>query len=155
MTIVLNWNEVAVAAIVGLRRHLEAVRAARADAFGRTDDDGWSDHIEGACGEIAVAKAFGVYWAPSVNTFRCGGDVGRWQVRTRSRADYELLVRASDPDEAAFVLVRGRAPRFEIIGWILGRDAKRQEWVKTYGGRPPAFFVPDEKLQPMELATAP
>jgi hypothetical protein len=155
MRVVLTWNEVAVAAIVGMRRHIEALRAGRGDAFGRSDGDGWSAHIEGACGELAVAKSAGVYWAPSVNTFRAGGDVGRWQVRTRTRDDYELLIRDNDRDDAEFVLVRGRAPTFDVIGWIFGRDAKRDAWSKTHGGRPAAFFVPDCELLPMALAQPP
>jgi len=146
----LSWHEVAIASQVGIRRHLAALVANRANGYGRGDDDGWSDHIEGVCGELAVAKALGVYWTPTVDTFKSGGDVGDWQVRTRRRADYELLIRDDDADEAPFILVRGRVPLFEVVGWIRGRDGKRDEWRHAHGGRPPAYFVPAEALLPLE-----
>lgn len=143
----LSWHEVSFAAQVGITRQLHALRDSRPDAFGRGAEEGWSDHIEGACGELAAAKALAIYWEPTVNTFKTGGDVGRHQVRTRSRSDYQLLVRQSDPDDALFILVRGRAPSLTVVGWMRGRDAKRAEWSKTHGGRPAAFFVPDDELQ--------
>jgi hypothetical protein len=146
----LTWPEVSIGAVIGLFRHIEALKRQRPDAYGRSEADGWSDHIEGACGELAFAKAAHRYWTPTVNTFKTGGDVGIVQVRTRSRQDYQLLVRDDDADDAPFVLVRGRAPCYWVVGWIPGNEAKRTEWRKAYGGRPPAYFVPDEALFSME-----
>ncbi len=154
MKVTLTWHEVALASQVGMRRHAEALSKGLPDAYGRTSDDGWSVHIEGACGELAVAKAMNVFWSPTVNTFKAGGDVGAWQVRTRSRADYELLVRDSDKDSAPYILVRGKAPNFEVAGWILGADAKQPQWKQTHGGRAPAYFVPDGALKAMAELTA-
>lgn len=145
----LSWNEVSIAARVGTMRHCEALRAGKKDSFG-FKGDGWGQHIEGACGEMAVAKACGVYWLPTVNTYKTGADVASWQVRTRSAPGYELLVRPSDPDDAPFVLARGRCPDYQVVGWIMGRDAKRPEWLQTHGGRPPAYFVPDAALRHIE-----
>jgi len=151
ITVRLTWHEVVLAAQVGMRRHVEALRDARPDANGRSDDDGWTAHVEGACGELAVAKVLDVYWQPSVNTFKRGGDVGLYQVRTRSRATYELIVREDDDDDATFILVRGRSPQFSVVGWIRGADAKRLDWLQTHGDRPAAYFVPDAALSPMGL----
>lgn len=133
---------------VGWMRQLAAVRAGRPDRHGY-EGDGWSEHIEGACGEIAVAKALGLYWNGSVDTFKLGDDVPGLQVRTRSRDTYELIVRPNDPDDATWVLVTGRTPMFWIRGWIFGRDAKRQEWMQNHGGRPSAYFVPHVALRPL------
>jgi hypothetical protein len=144
--ILLSLMEVRLATDVGVVRHVEALRRARPDAYGRSDEDGWTAHIEGACGELACAKALGIYWLPTVNTFKTGGDVASFQVRTRSRDDYQLYVRPDDSDDAIFILVRGIAPRYEVVGWMRGRDAKRPEWFKTFDRRPKAYFVPDAFL---------
>lgn len=152
--ITLQWNEVSLAAWTGMQRQMKALAASRPDRHGFTGA-GWSEHIEGACGEVAAAKALGVYWTPTVNTFTAGGDVGALQVRTRSRDDYELLIRPQDRDEDVFILVRGKSPSFSVVGWIRGRDAKRAEWMREHGGRPPAYFVPDAALQPIEALARP
>ncbi len=155
MTIVLTWYEVAICAYVGAQRHIQAMSKGRADAHGFSDVDGsgWSKHIEGACGECALAKALNQHWNPSVNTFKRGGDVGNIQVRTRSKQNYDLIVRSDDSSDDTFVLVTGCSPRYEIRGWIYGKDAKRDEYVKAYGGRPSAWFVPVEKLKDMKSMT--
>jgi len=119
------------------------------DAFGFDDEHGWNAHIEGACGEVAAAKALGRFWSPSVNTFDAA-DIGlRLQVRTRSRHEYELYVRPRDvenhPDHA-MILVTGKAPLFVVRGYIIAKDACRDDWLKEYGSRPPAWFVPQQQL---------
>lgn len=146
MLVFLDWYEVAIAAKVGIQRHIYALKSRNADAFGRGSDDGWTDHIEGAAGELAFAKSIGSYWRPSVNTYGSGGDVGRVQVRTRSKSHYDLIVRENDRDGDLFVLVRGRIPQFEIVGFIRGLDAKKQKYSRSYGCRPAAFFVPADSL---------
>lgn len=135
--------------MVGLRRHVEALRDQRPDVYGCTG--AWDLHIVGACGELAVAKVLKRYWSGTVNTYKNGGDIGRrMQVRTRTRAGYELLVRDSDRDDDVFVLVRGEGPVFEVVGWLLGREAKQAQWKQTHGGRAPAYFVPDDALHDLE-----
>lgn len=133
---------------VGIRRHIEALRKGSRDTFGAKQS--WDLHVEGACGECAAAKAIGRYWNGSVNTYHDGGDIGAIQVRTRSEDTYDLIIRDNDPDGALFVLVTGRAPQYCVRGYIRGRDGKRAEWRKTYGGRDAAFFVPQSALQPIE-----
>jgi hypothetical protein len=134
---------------VGCRRQLQAIREGRHDLYGYDGDEGWSLHIEGAAGELAVAKALDRYWSGSVNTYRAGADVGQLQVRTRSQPNYDLLIRDRDDDDAVFVLVTGRVPSFAVRGWLLGRDGKRPEWRREHGGRPPAYFVPQAHLRPI------
>lgn len=136
--------EVAVAAMVGVNRQNTAIRDGRPDRHG-FEGPGWNVHIEGAAGEMAVAKALGIYWPCAVNTFKMP-DVGRLQVRTRSDKKYDLIVRHCDSPHEVFVLVIGRVPTFEVVGWIKGVDAQRDEWLQDYGGRPPAWFVPQKAL---------
>lgn len=151
VSITLTWYELFLASQIGIRRQVAALQKKLPDKYGAKPDHGWQIHVEGAAGEMAAAKALGMYWSGSVNTFKVGGDVGSVQVRTRSRSDYDLIVRADDRDGDVFVLVVGASPSFDVVGWILGRDAKRSEWLRTHGGRPSAYFVPQEALSNIEL----
>ena len=100
---------------------------------------------------MAAAKALGRYWTMPVNTFKDGGDVGELQIRTRPRHYNELIVRPGDRDTDTFILVTGRSPQFRVHGYITGGQAKRRCWLHDYGGRPPAYFVPQSALRPLEL----
>jgi hypothetical protein len=100
---------------------------------------------------MAVAKALNVYFPSSVNTFKNGSDLFHGiEIRTRSKEHYELIVRPDDNMESRFVLVTGCAPVFNVRGWIVGVDARREEWWNEYGERPGAWFVPQESLLPIE-----
>lgn len=146
MTVILTESEIYLAAVVGVRRQIEAIQKGLPDRHG-FEGAGWNLHVEGAAGELAVAKAYGRFWDGSVNTFKRSGDVGQVQVRTRSKDGYDLIVRCDDRDEDRFVLVVGRIPEFEVCGWIRGRDAKQDRWLKRHGGREAAYFVPRGALR--------
>lgn len=150
----LTWYELNFCAHVGVRRFTDAMREKGGKNRWRPYDngDGWVHHIEGAAGEMAVAKFLGVYWSASIGTYRHGGDVGVWQVRTRLKPHYQLLVRPKDPDGVRFFLVRGVSPVFTIVGWMMGGEAKREEWLHEHGGPPAAYFVPDEHLHPLDVS---
>lgn len=141
--------ELVIVTAVGALRHGEAMHAGRRDRHGATSsEDGLARHILGAAGELAVAKVLGRYWGGDVCTFK-GPDVGGLQVRTRSSDDYDLIVRPDDADDEVFVLVTGTPTRLWVRGWIHGRDAKRPEFLRSYGGRPAVWFVPHDELQPI------
>lgn len=143
----LTLAEMEQASILGCRRQIESLSKGRKDQHGFSGEDGWTVHIEGAGGELAVAKVLGIYPVFGLNTFHAADLARNIQVRTRSRDDYDLLVRPNDADDAIFVLVTGRIPNFEVRGWILGRDAKREDWLADHGGRPPAYFVKAKHLR--------
>lgn len=136
------------AAQIGLMRQLLSACRSRRDAHGFSGL-GWSEHIEGACGELAVAKHLDIHWWGGVDAFS-EPDLPNLQVRTRSRHDYDLIVRETDSDMEVFVLVTGRCPQYKIRGWLRGRDAKRSEWLHSYSERPRAYFVPASQLKPVE-----
>lgn len=75
-------------------------------------------HRDGARGELALSKFLGVKWDATVNTFKRGGDVGKFQVRTTKDHDRRLIIRHDDRDEDIFWLVTGESPHFIIQGWI-------------------------------------
>ena len=139
------------AAYVGVQRQMHSIIRGNADAHGWRNRDGYADHIEGACGELAAAKALGTYWPGHVNVYHGEPDLPpNVEVRMRSRHDYELIVRPSDPTDRVYLLVTGRAPTFRVHGWYDGAAARRDEWSRTHGGRPAAWFVPQSALLPIE-----
>ncbi len=147
LAVTLDWYEVSRAALVGVSRNVEAIRLGCSNRLKAGED--WSIHILGALGECAFAKATGRYWSGGVNTFH-GADIGRrLQVRTRSKHEYDLIVRADDADEDVFVLVTGSQDRFLVHGWVLGGEAKREEWIANHGNYSPAWFVPSSALNPI------
>lgn len=115
--------------------------------------DNLTTHIVGCIGEIAVAKGLGIQWDRSVGTYKNQADLGsNIEARHRSNPGFQLIVREDDKDSSVYILSRGMPPdRVEVVGWIKGSDAKRPEYLKDYGsyGRP-AYFVPDDKLLPIE-----
>lgn len=145
--ITLSPAELACARTVAALRHYSAQLRGSRDAHGlerQTSDDA---HYAGVCAEMAAAKALGLYWPASVNSYKAPDLMPDWQVRGRSRHDYELIVRRDDPDEHRYVLVTGLAPKLVVRGWLWGREAKREEWLRTHGGRPAAYFVPTDVLR--------
>jgi hypothetical protein len=71
--ITLTKTEIMQGALVGVMRQVQNLRDNRQPAYGATTDHDWQWHIEGALGEMALAKALGVFWA-GVGLFR-GADV--------------------------------------------------------------------------------
>ncbi len=147
MIVTLSWAEVTQGAIVGVLRQVSNIKRARVDANGFAGD-GWGVHVEGCLGEMAAAKALGVYWAGSLGALRVP-DIKGYQVRTAPRQGLSLIAHREDADDAKFLLVVGTAPSYCLAGWILGRDAKRAEWWRDPVGGRPAFFVPSSALRPM------
>lgn len=148
MNITLAPHEMAIAAWVGVRRNIESRRRGLPDKHGLSGE-GWNEHIEGAGGELAVAKMLNLYWDGSINTFK-RADLAGVQVRTRSHHGYDLLVRPDDSPEDAFVHVTGRMPHYRIHGWMTGAEAMQDRWMAHHGDRPAAYFVPRSELRPIQ-----
>lgn len=150
MRVALEWFEVSRAALVGVSRNVEALRRGYQNSRPTREKD-WDIHILGALGECAFAKATNRYWNGSVNTFKSGGDIGEIvQIRTRSRHDFDLIVRDDDKDNDIFVLVTGGPIEFEVQGWMKASDAKRPEYRANYGNYGNAYFVPKHDLFPVD-----
>lgn len=112
------------------------------------------DELSGACGEFVVAKYLGIPWPDSVDIYAFGRHPDLppdWQVRTRARADADLVIRPKDDPGQRFVLVTGAGPEFRIRGCIRGRAGMRIDYYADRGnyGRP-AYWVPQRALVPME-----
>ena len=143
-------HEVILAAQVGRRRHFQAVMEGKKDRHG-FDGDPLRIHVEGAAGEMVVSRALGIYWDGSVGTWKAN-DLPGIQVRTRSEHWHDLLIRRDDDLTARWVLVTGKIklPTYRVHGWVYGHEANKRDFLKTHGGRPPAWFFPQSLLRPIE-----
>ena len=146
IAVTLNSYELAQAGTTGLLRNIAALKRGYKN---KNETANWQNHVEGACGEVAVAKLLGKYWGGSINTFKEGGDLDAtgWEVRTRSSHHYDLIIRKDDADDRVFILVTGNAPNYQVHGWILAADGKQPKWLKDYGGHGDAYFVPKDALR--------
>lgn len=149
--VVLTPAEYLMAANVGCLRHSESLQFKRKPNHGLDEDaDLLGIHVLGAAGELAVARVLGRYWAGDVASFK-RADLGHSvQVRTRSRPDYDLIIRHDDNPEDVYVLVTGTPTRLRVHGWIRGAEGRKDEWLKTHGDRPAAWFVPQSALRPLK-----
>lgn len=156
----LNKAEIGWASIIGVRRQVEAMLKGLEHVNQMDEKDGWGNHIDGACGELAFCLAYGFRWDGSVNTFRCKGDVGKLEIRAaryhKKKGPPSLIVRPFDKDEAPYVLVWLHHPDvFEIVGWAYGWEAKQPEWLRNHGNRGPAHFMPWSLCHSMESCPMP
>lgn len=150
----LTNSELLTGASVGCMRLVQALTKKWNSSHGAGGIDPWISNIEGAQGELAVAKALGIYWQPIVGD-PDADDAGPYQVRTNcSRRWDDTPLHPGDRDDRVFIGVLSFMPDFDIMGWIWGRDGKRQEWWRDGTPGRPAFWVPRGKLLPMsELPT--
>lgn len=157
MIVELEWYEMDVAINVGINRNTASWRNQRKHTAGYKPKDLFDTGIKAAAAELAVAKKLGLYWDGSVDTFKSRADVGnRTEVRMSSMRVPKLIVRPNDRSDRDYVLVvdlweHGKKPKFDLVGWMLGREAMNEQYLTDNGnGRPPAYFVPVTDLRSME-----
>lgn len=115
------------------------------------EPQGWTEAVEGACGEMALAKLLGVFWSGAVGNLDAA-DVGHLQVRTTALPKGSLILHPTDADDEIFILMIGTAPAFQAVGWCFGREGKQQRfWHDPTGKGRWAFFVPQRLLRPFPL----
>lgn len=158
----LNKGEMRWAAQIGVERNVEAMFDGRRHRAGMDDGEGWKNHCDGAAGELAFCKAFGLAWDGTVNTFKLCGDVGQVEIRTariktQDRFLPRLIIRPEDKDDSPYVLVWMRHPNvFDVVGWAYGRECKRQEFARDFNERGyPAYFVSRGSLRDIETCPRP
>lgn len=103
--------------------------------------------IRGAEAEMAVAKAFNVFYVGDVNMFKAP-DVGEFQVRSTTHPEGHLLVRQNDSDDEMYVFVVNHRGRCRIVGGMLGREAKQDKyWRDGTNGQAGCWWVPQGDLR--------
>jgi hypothetical protein len=151
ITVALSWTEARHAALVGAERRLRSSQDGRqAHAGANVAEDGWRMDIEGAGAELAFAKAMGWHWPGSVDVFHAEADVRHIHVRQSSGPGRKLLLRPNDPP-GVYVLVVGRMPRYEVIGWAHWPQDQPAAQSTTLGHpeRPPCWAIPQSSLRPL------
>jgi hypothetical protein len=143
----LSTTEMMVANYVGGARNVQSLVRRWEPAAGVGTANTWTPNVEGAAGEIAVAKILGIYWEPIVGN-PLADDVGPYQVRTNISRKYDdLCLRAKDRDDRFYISVLSFAPDFDVLGFIRGAEGKRPEWLRDGTvGRPKCFYVPRDAL---------
>lgn len=146
--VTLNHSEMLIGSYVGARRRTESMLKGFKEKLNKVAADmGWNRDIEGAFAEMAVAKHLNIYYNFSVNTFKAP-DVGPFQVRHTEIMGGRLILRPDDSDQQAFYLVVGTSPTMYVVGWIYGRDGKKDEWYCPKP-EPPCWMVPQTALIPV------
>ena len=169
----LDATERRIAASVGKERQRRSVADGRQDKFTENCADPERVHILGACGEMAFAKATGRYWGMGIDTFRVG-DVGVFEVRTRTDVYHDLKVRKDEPAGRYVVQVYGcldyrdiggysdhdetEQPleplpcyRFFVAGYILSDAAKQAQYESDKPGFEDVYLIPQGALRSPEL----
>jgi hypothetical protein len=112
--------------------------------------DGLPAHCWGALGEVAYARAFDLA-LPTSGPDLEGDLIPGLQIRHTTYRSGRLIVHPYEPDHFRFVLVRGLPPTLELVGWIMGADAKQRRYWRD-DVPIPAYFVPAAELAPLDAA---
>ena len=105
-------------------------------------------HLLGAAGEVAVASYLGMkeHLFKETEARRGSDDLPGIDVKTRSKASYDLIVQKREDPKKKFVLVTIENQQTLLHGWCYGEEAmQEQHWADPARGRP-AYFVPKVAL---------
>lgn len=148
--------EVRIATVIAEMTAAYALRAGLKPNHGGPEAAARMDQeIRSAIAEMAVAKHYGLYYAGHVGRL---GEVdvgGLFEVRSIARERDRLIIHESDKDALPYILVRPEpGVGVHLLGWIFAKDGKQPAYLTDpTGERPPAYFVPQHKLRPMEELT--
>jgi hypothetical protein len=150
--IILSNEDIELARETGAKRRNYDKARKIADRWGFAGKDGLKNDFQGCLGELAVARWLNVEWVGFSRAFKSlKYDAGQTQVRTTDHPNGRLLIHPTDPDDQPFILVKtNNLPEVNLVGWILGKNAKRKEWwMELQKGRP-CYVVPNSELKEME-----
>ena len=137
MKVTLNSYELWQAAQVGL------VRAY--DSYIKNNKDIWFENrtwaamvavnVQGAIGEVAVAKALNLFFNGSFGVYKLSPDLSTKDIKIEVRHSGEkketCSVREGDDPESVIIFSTGGGPDIEILGWIYAGKAKTDAHKKT------------------------
>lgn len=145
--------------------HIKSVAAARnkvqreAGSHDGAVMDSQQVDLVGAAGEYAVVRLMNLPWLGEIKSYvewlayrETGADVGEFEVKTTKHPHGRLFVRRTGAWYArrAYILARIQKTRVTLAGWAYGEDIKRPENLWDPGHGEPAYYLPNEKLRPME-----
>ena len=155
VTLELTSIELSIAKMVGMERYNESVAQRLTNSYGSSLDPKVriQRDISGASGEMAAAKAFGLYWPAGVNTYHSPDFGQNVQIRTGSEDFHSLIVRSNDSSNEIYIFVIDHAPKFSLMGWMFGHEAKKDCYLRAAAKRPASWFVPQLDLHDIVDAT--
>lgn len=144
---------------IAARRFEQAQRMGLHNAHGLSANksDSLDIGILGTLGELAVARCLGIEY-----TGDPAKDVGEYEVKTTDLIHGCLLVRPrgrfsgvlQGSEATKYILViRVSKVVFLVVGWLSAGEIKQKPKYfmdKGNSGRPPAWFIPQSELHPME-----
>lgn len=145
-------TEIEVARLIGgLRGHRSRDAGGINTPYGREQSDLDID----ACGaELAFCKLFNVFpdLTSQLRVKGCDCLVGamRVDVKNTSYSEGRLIARRTKAigDVELYVLVRGRLPNYECIGWCFAKDLIRNELLQDLGDHgAPCYVLENENLR--------
>ena len=140
--VVLTESEIIIVGSVCVQRYAQNLTNGKREMYGAEDYRGFQYMVDGAFGEMAVAKWLGLYWNGAIGNLTAA-DVGNIQVRATRSNPPELILHPRDKDEDVFVLVGLERNQALIFGWCLGFEGKDEcYWEDRHGKGRPAYFIP-------------
>lgn len=148
----LSLAEIQLAYFVAGQRQVYNLKHNAKQRFGGPEGlENAAHHLTGARAEMAVAKAFNLYWPGELGDYRAADVGNRVEVRSVHKRTHSLIIHPDDKDDLPYVLadVSG-ITEIVLLGWIKAGEAKIDRyWSDPSGKARPAFFVPPEDLLPM------
>ena len=150
MIVTLTYAEMQSAYNVGVQRVIYAMKSGLNNKYGagRFESD-IAIHLNGCAAEMAVAKGLNMFWSGGVGDLNSIDVGGKVEVRSISRINDSLIIHPSDKDGLPYVLCYNESgtPRFNLLGWIWGKQGKEERfWRDPQGTNRHAFFVPQIEL---------
>lgn len=107
-----------------------------------------ADSVLGELGELAVSRATGLEIMSAYGDTASGDIEGGIEVRATEYRGGHLLLHDSSPNDLKYVLVVISGIDANVCGWITASDGKLKEYWRK--GNPDCYYVPQEKLLPIE-----
>lgn len=145
-----RW-ELEAACIVGATRQARAIADGRTPRFPFRDEaEPWDNHVCSAIAEQGFAKWAGAYWNHGVDTFQRFGDVGAVEIRWTAMRPPKLKAKDSDADATNIVCCTSVGAAVRLHGWLPAKACKDPALRSAPRPGAQAYFVPMDRLQPMD-----
>lgn len=145
--VTLNQYEMTHASLAGCQRRINSM-GKRPQFYGAEDRKNfWEIDVIGMIAEMAVAKAFDLYWQPGTDKrlSELRGDVGEFQVRSTTHRTGHLFLHPNDKD-ANYFLAIVKDNRVLLPGWIGKQEGLEVGQLREHD----TYWVSQDELRPMD-----
>tara|TARA_R100000963_G_scaffold34969_1_gene30522 strand:- start:592 stop:1104 length:513 start_codon:yes stop_codon:yes gene_type:complete len=155
MNIILTEKQISYATEMGKKRHKydSTIGARGAYNISKKMNSTATLDIQGCVAEYAVSLLLNKEWIGFSENFQnIESDVGNnLQIRSTYLPHGNLILHQKDADNQKFVLVKlHNLPNVDVVGWVMGKDAKQEQfWTEPVKNRP-CYMYPSQLLQDMD-----